>query len=142
MTWDESDLHYPQIKIDNNHVEGLSKWLEKIATMAPAYEGDWNVLIADIWPNDNYSRLIGHVQMSDVAIGYDTGYRVCAYLSQGGIVGDYGDDTDLIKQWLQDAASNPQTNKALSTLNQSNAFDIRLTSCGYGAIKSAPKVSF
>jgi len=87
MTWDYSDDHYPQIRLNDFHVAGLAKWLEKIADLAPHYEGAWNVMIADIWPNDNYSRLIGHVQMDDVSVGYDTGYRVCAYLSGGGIAG-------------------------------------------------------
>jgi len=43
MTWDYSDDHYPQIRLNDFHVAGLAKWLEKIADLAPHYEGAWNV---------------------------------------------------------------------------------------------------
>ena len=142
MTWDYSDDHYPQIRLADNHVAGLAKWLEKIAELAPQYEGAWNVMIGDIWPNDNYSRLIGHVQMDDVAMGYGTGYRVCAYLSGGGIVGDSGDDRLLIMDWLSQAIKAPTTQKALQDLNATNPFEIRLTMWGDNPISAAPSIGF
>ncbi len=141
MTWDYSDDHYPQIRFSDNHVAGIAKWLEKIVELAPQYKGAWNVMIADIWPNDNYSRLIGHVQMDDVSVGYDTGYRVCAYLSGGGIVGDSGDDSPLIMDWLNQAVKTPNTQKTLETLNRTHPFDIRLTICGDNPISAAPKIA-
>ncbi len=49
MTWDLSDAHYLQIDIHSNHAAGIGTWLEKIAELAPQYEGAWNVLIADLF---------------------------------------------------------------------------------------------
>ena len=142
MTWNLLDAQYPQISINDNHVAELAKWLEKIAELAPQYKGEWNVMIGDIWPNDNMSRLIGHVQMNDVAVGYDTGYRVCAYLHGGGIVGNSGNDRPLIKKWLTEAAANTQTNKTLKALASTNPFEIRVTMWGDNPISDAPKVGF
>lgn len=142
MTWDYSDEHYPQIDIKDNHVAGLSLWLEKIAELTSHYKGDWNVLVADLWPNDKMSRLIGHVQMRDVAVGYDTGYRVCAYLEKGGIIGYKGDDKPLIQKWLTAAAATPKTQDVLKTLAKTHPFDIRLTEHGEGKIDDAIKVDF
>ncbi|WP_299948022.1 hypothetical protein [uncultured Microbulbifer sp.] len=90
MNWELSNVDYPQIDIKQNHVEGLSMWIEKIAELALTYGGVWSTMVVDLWPNDNYSRLIGHVHMKDVAIGYDTGFRVCVYLENGGTKGDSG----------------------------------------------------
>lgn len=142
MTWDTSDEHYPQIDINDDHVAGLSLWLEKIAEMSSHYKGEWNVLIADMWPNDRMTRLIGHVQMRDVSVGYDTGYRVCAYLEGGGIIGYKGDDTPLIEKWLTAAAATPKTRGLLKALAENNAFDIRLTDHGEGKIDEAIKIDF
>lgn len=142
MTWDYSDEHYPQIDIKHDHIAGLSLWLEKIAELSSQYKGEWNVLIADMWPNDPMTRLIGHVQMRDVAVGYDTGYRVCAYLSGGGIIGYKGDDKPLIEKWLTAAANAPKTRILLKTLAEKNTFDIRLTDHGEGKIDDAIKIEF
>jgi len=140
MDWDLSDIHYPQLEIKQNHVDGLSAWLEKIAELAVDYDGEWNVLIADLWPNDNRSRLIGHVQMKNVEIGYDTGYRVCAYLENGGIDGESGDDIPLVKEWLTSALAIERTNSKLRKLAQKNPFEIRLSIWGEGEISSAIEI--
>jgi len=142
MTWDYSDDHYPQIRLNDFHVAGLAKWLEKIADLAPHYEGAWNVLICDIWPNDRMSRLIGHVQMDDVAIGYDTGFRVCAYVKDGGIEGDEGNDLPRFEDWLTAAAKTDKTQKLLRVLNKKNPFEIRLTEYGSNPISKWPVIKF
>lgn len=145
MTWNTHDADYPEITIKNDHVTGVSLWLEKIAELAPQYTGAWNVMIADIWPNDKHVRLIGHVQMDDVAVGYDTGYRVCAYLHGCGIMGDTdetGCDTDLVMEWLHAAAASTLTNVVLSDLRSSKPFVIRLTSYGDGPISKLPMITF
>jgi len=142
MEWNTQEDDYPQIDINDDHIAGLSLWLEKIAELTHIYDGEWNVLIADLWPNDNYSRLIGHVQMANVAIGYDTGFRVCAYLKNDGIVGDSGDDRPLIRQWLKVAAANTKTKAILTELNQSNPFEIRLSEHGSGPINKAIKIEY
>ena len=145
MTWKLTDAHYPQIDIHSDHAAGIGTWLEKITELAPQYEAAWNVLIADLWPNEGMSRLIGHVQMNDVAVGYDTGYRVCAYLENGGIVGHRvhnGDDIPLIQKWLSEAVKHPKTKTALSALSQTNPFEIRLTLCGYSPIDEGIKIAF
>jgi hypothetical protein len=95
-----------------------------------------------MWPNDNMTRLIGHVQMRDVAVGYDTGYRVCAYLEGGGIIGYKGDDKPLIQKWLTAAAATPKTQAILKTLAENNAFDIRLIDHGEDKIDKAIKIDF
>ena len=85
---------------------------------------------------------IGHVQMRDVAVGYDTGYRVCAYLSGGGIIGYTGDDKPLIQKWLTAAAATPKTQSVLTELAKTHPFDIRLTDHGEGKLDDAIKVKF
>ena len=142
MTWDLSDAHYPQINIKTDHVADLSKWLAKIAELTAQYEGDWNVLICDIWPNDRMSRLIGHVQMDDVAIGYDTGFRVCAYVKDGGIEGDEGNDLPRFEDWLTAAAKTDKTQKLLRDLDKKNPFEIRLTEYGSNPISKWPVIKF
>lgn len=72
MKWNLSETDYPQIDIAVQHIGGLAAWFEKILDLAPNYTSPWNVLIADLWPNGDMSRLIGHVQMDDVSVGYDT----------------------------------------------------------------------
>lgn len=142
MNWDLSGKDYPQIEIKKNHCDGLSAWLEKIAELAESYGGEWNVLVADLWPNENMSRLIGHVQMNNVDIGYDTGFRVCAYLENGGIEGDAGDDIPLIRAWLKSAVAMQKTNNKLTDLAQKNPFEIRLSSWGEGEISDAIAIEF
>lgn len=142
MKWDLSEDDYPQIEIHDNHVSGLSSWIEKIIDLAPNFDNNWNVLVADLWPNDNMSRLIGHVQMNDVVIGYDTGFRVCAYLENNGIVGDLGDDMPLVNQWLSDAVSQQVIKQKLRTLASFHPFKIRLTCWGEGEISDAIEINF
>ncbi len=131
--WQMGDPTYPEIEIDHDHVAGLSQWLEKMAELAVKHGGEWNLFVADLWPNDAMSRLIGHVQKSDVAIGYDTGFRVCAYLSKGGIIGDKDgghQDLALAKKWLEQALQNETTQKAIKKLHDSNAFNFKLSAWG------------
>jgi hypothetical protein len=142
MKWDLTDVSYPQIDLMADHVDGLSLWIEKIAEMAVEYGGEWNTLVADLWPNDNYSRLIGHVQMNDVEIGYDTGFRVCAYLKNGGIKGDSGDDMPLIKDWLTSSVEKLATKTVLNRLFDTNEFDIRLSCWGDGDLGDAIRIEF
>ena len=142
MTWNLSEEDYPQIKIHEHHVLALSSWIEKILELTSVFPGAWNVLVADLWPNNGRSRLIGHVQMNDVAIGYDTGFRVCAYLEDNGIKGDEGDDIPLVKQWLSDAVLQEQTKIKLQSITKSNKFEIRLTCWGEGKIKDGIQIKF
>lgn len=142
MKWDLTDKDYPEIDIKQDHVHGLSLWIGKIAELALVYGGDWNTLVADLWPTGNYSRLVGQVQMKNLAIGYDTGFKVCAYLENVGIVGDSGDDIPLITKWLNAAVANDSTNIVLSNLTQQNPFEIRLSSWGEGDLNDAIKIEF
>jgi len=142
MTWNLSEEDYPQIKIHENHVLALSSWIEKILELTSVFPGAWNVLVADLWPNNGKSRLIGHVQMNDVAIGYDTGFRVCAYLEGNEIKGDESDDIPLVKQWLSDAVLQEQTKIKLQSITKSNKFEIRLTCWGEGKIKDGIQIKF
>ncbi len=144
MTFDLTEPDYPQITIKDDHVLGISMWVEKMIEMTDSShsKGEWNVMVADIWPNDKYSRLIGLVQMSNVAVGYDTGFRVCAYLSNGGIVGDSGDDMPLIKSWLNTAIATPRVQAALTKRSGPRPFEIRLTENGRGPINQATQIIF
>ncbi len=142
MKWDLTEDNYPDIELKKNHIIGLSIWLEKIMELTSVYGGEWDTLVADLWPNDNYSRLIGHVQMKNVVIGYDTGFRVTAYLENGGIEGDTGDDISLIKKWLKSAVSHEKTYNKLVKLSKENTFEIRLTSWGEGDINDAIEINY
>ena len=144
MDWKLTEPDYPQIDIEADHVLGVSMWLEKMIDMTGSEfsKGDWNVMIADIWPNDNYSRLIGLVQMNEGRIGYDTGYRVCAYISKGGIVGDSGDDAPLIKAWLNEAVKSDRVKAALERRTSRHRFEIRLSSWGEGPINGLTQILF
>ena len=142
MNWDLSEEDYPQIEIHENHIDGLSSWIEKILDLTSKFPGSWNVLVADLWPNQEMSRLIGHVQMSGLAIGYDTGFRVCAYLENDGIEGDEGDDIPLVNQWLLSAVSKESIHAQLKGIAMSNPFEIRLTCCGEGEVKDGIQIKF
>lgn len=142
MNWDLSLEDYPQIYLHEAHIDGLSSWIEKILELTSIFPGSWNVLVADLWPNQEMSRLIGHVQMNDVAIGRDTGFRVCAYLENDGIEGDEGDDIPLINQWLSNAVLKESTNVKLQSNAKSNPFEIRLTCWGEGEIKDGIQINY
>ena len=137
MTWNLSESNYPQIDIAAEPVAGLALWLEKILDLAPAYDGPWNVLIADLWPNGDQSRLIGHVQMDDVAVGYDIGYRVCAYMTDAEMVYDSGDDRALMTRWLTAAVATPAVQAKIKAIAAENPFQIRLTHWGENPICDA-----
>ena len=126
MEWDLSDEHFPDIEIKENHIYALSKWIEKILEMSKNYDGEWNVLIADEWPNEPYTRLIANLQKKEEAVGNDIGYRVIAYLENGGIKCDH-DNRPLIKKWLEEAVKLEDTKNILDAMNQENPFEIRLT---------------
>lgn len=142
MIWDLSESDYPQIKIDADPVQALALWVEKIIDMAPDYDAPWTVLVADLWPNYGESRLIGHVQMDDVAVGYDTGYRVCAYLHGGGLEFDEGDDRPVIAAWLRAAVAQPALQQKLRRVAADNPFEIRLTHWGENPIREAILISY
>ena len=142
VIWKLSEPDYPQIKLTENHVIGISAWVEKILELAPNYDQPWNVLLADLWPNDKRSRLIGHVQMKDQAIGHDTGFRVCAYLENAGIEGDTGDDIPLVTEWLGKAVLEQSTQKKLRILSKSKPFEIRLTCWGGGNVGEGIEIKF
>jgi len=126
MEWDLSDKNFPDVEIKENHVYALSKWIEKILEMSKNYEGEWDVLIADEWPNEPYTRLIGNLQKRVDAVGSDIGFRVIAYLENGGIKCD-ADNRPLIKRWLEEAMKLKDTKSMLETTVQENPFEIRLT---------------
>lgn len=140
--WDLSEADYPQIKVFDHHVSGLSCWVEKIIELAQEHDGTWDVLLADLWPNDGRSRLIGFVQMKDAAIGRDIGFRVCAYLENNGIEGDTGDDIPLVREWLIKAALKRSTRKKLHKISKSNPFEIRLTCWGFGKVSDGIEIKF
>lgn len=140
--------NYPEITINQKHIAGLAEWLMKIMQKSAPTGGTdepWNALIADLWPNDGMGRLIGHVQMNDVAIGYDTGFRVCAYVSGGGIVGGNQDekaDIPLFQSWLEAAVKSEPLRPRLRRRAEDNPFKIRLTFEGMGAVDNAIEIVF
>lgn len=130
LKWNESELDYPRIELSENHVLGLSAWMEKILELTSIHDGAWDILIADLWPNEGRSRLIGHVQMSNVPFGHDTGFRVCANLKNSGIEGDTGDDIPLVNEWLKQAVLTKSTQRKLQALSKIHDFDLCLTCWG------------
>lgn len=142
------DSYYPEITVNKDHIAGLAEWLMKILEKSePTGEDDepWNTLVADIWPNDRSCRLIGHVQLEDDAIGHDTGFRVCAYLSEGGIVGGNEDDEadiPLINSWLNAAVSSEPLRSRLSQRADQNPFKIRLSLEGIGPLVETIEIKF
>ncbi len=125
-----------------DHVAGLSLWVSKILEMTDHYDKPWNVLIADLWPNYGRSRLIGHVQMDDVAVGYDIGYRVCAYLQSPSMAYENGDDLPLMTQWLTAAVARPELQAQLRAAAARNPFHMRLTHWGQNPISAAIEIPF
>ena len=140
---DTSDGSYFMGDIRSDYAAGLAQWLAVVAQTALNRGGNWNVLVADLWPNDtNYCRLIGHVQMDDVAVGYDTGFRYSAELHDWDKAGVSADSLPQIEKWLKAAVQQPTTLTALRTANEQNPFDLRLTIYGEGDIRDAIKIDF
>ena len=130
MDWDYSMENYPQLYVRENHVAGLSMWLEKILDETIERCGEWNVLIAELWPYGTGTRVIGFVQLKDDPIGCDIGFRVCAYLENCGIVGNTARDVTMAEELLSKAAAALKTKKIISELNKENPFDIKVTMMG------------
>ncbi|MFS1525430.1 hypothetical protein ACL7TT_15175 [Microbulbifer sp. 2304DJ12-6] len=80
--------------------------------------------------------------MKDVAIGYDTGFRVCTYLENGGIKGDSGNNMPLINKWLNIAVASERANIKLNNLAQKNLFEICLSNCGEGELNDAVNIEY
>ena len=140
---DTDDGSYFIGDIKSDYAAGLAQWLVVIAQTALKRGGSWNVLVADLWPNDvNYCRLIGHVQMDNVAVGYDTGFRFSAELHHWGKAGIKADSLPQIEAWLKEAVKVPTTRDALRSANAQNPFELRVTSWGAGDIKEAIKIDF
>lgn len=142
------DRDYPEITVSRDHIAGLAEWLMKILEKSQptgANDEPWNALVADIWPNDQSCRLIGHVQLEDKSIGWDTGFRVCAYLSGGGIVGGNEDDEadiPLINSWLNAAVASEPLRSQLSQRAEQNPFKIRLSLEGMGPLHDVIEIKF
>lgn len=139
-----TEADYPQITIKTDPIAGLTVWLEKIldCSKTDLSKGPWNVVIADLWPNDGMSRLIGHVQMDDVSVGYDTGYRVCSYVSDARMEYYEGDDLPLFKSWLEEAVKTPALQDKLHAVAEANSFEIRLTHYGENPIRDAIRIPY
>lgn len=80
--WDLSEPEtYPIIEIDaktpRRITAALSQWWAKIAELAGRSEM-FDTMVGDIWLDSG--RIIGHVQMRDAPVGYDTGFRVAAHV--------------------------------------------------------------
>lgn len=136
MEWNLSEKDYPIVKISESYKEGLSEWLARILELAQEHGGKWNVLIADLWPNEGHSRLIGHVQKKEDDLGLDTGYRVCARLSGESIGGEesYEADFDFLESILLESIDMSPAKEIIDTVNSVNPFEIRLSTYGEGPI--------
>ena len=80
-SWELGDPAYPIMRVrgaeDAEIILALAHWWAKIAELAPRSD-NWDVMVGDIWLDSG--RIIGHVQMGNVAVGYDTGFRVAAQI--------------------------------------------------------------
>lgn len=129
--------------LKTDYANGLAQWLVVIIQTAISRGGEWNALIADLWPNcENYCRLIGHVQMDDVSVGYDTGFRYSAELIDWDKAGVKADSLPQIEAWLQQAVQVPATRDALRKAHAQNPFELRVTTYGAGKIKEAIRIDF
>lgn len=138
--WDlaEPDT-YPIIEVQattpRRITAALAHWWAKIAELAGASEM-WDTMVGDIWLDSG--RLIGHVQMRDVAVGYDTGFRVAAHIdhvAQRLHRADYSDRswssmTDLLTRCATEAAELEPARSALASLRQKRDFAIAITRFG------------
>lgn len=125
----------------------LAHWFAKIVefTRMPKYNGpSWNVLVADLWLDSG--RIIGHVQQDDVAVGYDTGFRVCADFSRLGklAAGNDADDSErhVASGWLREAVTLEPARSALAARTNEVPFYIAITAYGQGEITEAERISF
>ena len=138
--WDLSDPEtYPIIDVLATTPRGitssLAHWWAKIAELAAGSEM-WNTVVGDIWLDSG--RIIGHVQMRDVAVGYDTGFRVAAHV---GHIADelfradfsdrsWSDMTVLLTRCALDALELEPARSAMATLRESRPFEVEIASFG------------
>ena len=140
---DGNDGSYYIGEVTSDFAPALAQWLVAIAQKALERGGEWNVLVADLWPNDvDFCRLIGHVQMDDVAVGYDTGFRICASLLDWKKAGVKADSLPQVEAWLKEAVQMPSTRDALRNACVQNPFELRVTSYGEGDIREAISIDF
>lgn len=140
---DGNDGSYYIGNVTSDYATALAQWLVAISQKALERGGDWNVLVADLWPNDvDYCRLIGHVQMDDVAVGYDTGFRICASLLDWDKAGVKADTLPQIEAWLKEAVQVLSTRDALRAAHAQNPFELRVTMYGDGDIRKSIKIDF
>lgn len=141
--WDLSEPEtYPMIMIPTSTPDQLSAalahWWAKIAELAMRSEM-FDTMVGDIWLDSG--RIIGHVQMRDVAVGYDTGFRVAAHLEgvvtkldESGFSNRSWDEaSETITRCALDATALEPARTALATLREKQPFDVEITSYGQWA---------
>lgn len=137
--WELSDPGYPIIAINATDEVGitaaLAQWWAKIAELAAGSEM-WDTMVGDIWLDSG--RIIGHVQMRDVAVGYDTGFRVAAHvdhIADSLARNDYSDTTwsamtTLLIGCAESAVGLEPARSTLTGLHKRHEFEMAITSHG------------
>lgn len=137
--WNLADPSYPIIEIrgtdEGEITRALAHWWTKIAELAAGSEM-WDTMVGDIWLDSG--RIIGHVQMGDVAVGYDTGFRVAAHVDHivNSLTRDQYDSatwdamTRLLIHCAESAIELEPAGPALLGLRERHTYQIAITSHG------------
>ncbi|MCP4133602.1 MAG: hypothetical protein GY754_21725 [bacterium] len=112
-----------------HHKIVMEAWWEKMCELAKGVE-DWDTIVADIWVETG--RIIGHVQRSEDAIGYDRGFRVCVMFRYAGNVmheAEYSNEaystmSKQLFQLLDRSIGAPKTRERLIELNSRHSYQL------------------
>lgn len=138
-SWDLGDERYPIIDVKGTDASqitaALARWWTKIAELAVRSD-NWDTMVGDIWLDSG--RIIGHVQMRDVAVGYDTGFRVAAHVDHitTSLAADNYDSktweamTALLVQCAEAATELEPARSALAAVDARHPFKLEITSHG------------
>ena len=157
MAWNHDTPSYPILTIEGTNEEavrqGLAEWWAEIARRAAETEGEWDAMVGDAWVDSG--RIIGHVQRRDQAVGFDTGFRVCANLptvdaeiARADTLEDIDEAAEVhdslgarIFAWATEARALEPAASALRALNAAHPFSLHLTAHGKGPLESSLRLS-